>query len=163
MHPGGLPSSIWKAYGRLWSIKRLASHGATLDDLIDIYIKQVRSVLEFGVPVWNSSITNGEVKDLERVQKSFFRIALGSEYSNYEDALAQTGMETLEKRRTKLCLGFGQKAAKHPKHSHWFEKIDFDKGPNTRSVKQKFKEPICRLERYRKSPIPYLTRLLNDQ
>ena len=152
-----------KAYGRLWSTKRLANHCATLDDLIDIYIKQVRSVLEFGVPVWNSSITNGEVKDLERVQKSFFQIALGSEYSNYEDALTQTGMETLEKRRTKLCLGFGQKAAKHPKHSHWFVKIDSEKRPNTRSVKQKFKEPICRLERYRKSPIPYLTRLLNDQ
>ena len=36
-----------KAYGRLWSISRLANHGATLDDLIDIYNKQVRSVLEF--------------------------------------------------------------------------------------------------------------------
>ena len=152
-----------KAYGRLWSIKRLANHGATLDDLIDIYIKQVRSVLEFGVPVWSSSITNEEVKDLERVQKSFLQIALGSEYSCYEDALAQTGLENLENRRTKLCLSFGKKAAKHPKHSHWFQKKNEEKLPNTRSVKQKYNEPICRLERFRKSPIPYLTRLLNDQ
>ena len=82
-----------KAYGRLWSTKRLANHCATLDDLIDIYIKQVRSVMEFGVPVWNSSIKNEEVKDLERVQNSFLQIALCSEYSNYEDALA---LETLE-------------------------------------------------------------------
>ena len=152
-----------KAYGRLWSINRLANHGATLDDLIDIYNKQVRSVLEFGVPVWNSSITKEEVKELERVQKSFLHIALGSQYSNYEDALAQTGMETLENRRTKLCLSFGKKAAKHNKHSHWFEVKNYEKLPNTRSLKLKYNEPICRLERFRSSPIPYLTRLLNDQ
>ena len=99
---------------------------------------------------------------MERVQKSFFQIALGSEYSKYEDALAQTGMYTLENRRTKLCLSFGKKAAKHPKHSHWFEEKSYEKLPNTRSVKQKYNETICRLERFKNSPIPYLTILLNE-
>ena len=126
-------------------------------------MKQVRSVLEFGVPVWNSSITKEEVKDLERVQKCFHQIALGSDYSNYSDALIQTGLETLEIRRTKLCLSFGKKAANHPKHSHWFKQNNDKELPNTRSIKPKFSEPKCRLERFRNSPIPYLTRLLNEQ
>ena len=32
-----------KAYGRLWMIKRLQKAGANLEDLTDIYTKQVRS------------------------------------------------------------------------------------------------------------------------
>ena len=154
---------VKKAYGRLWSIQRLANHGASLEDLVDIYSKQVRSVLEFGVPVWNSSLTKEEVKDIERVQKSFHQIALGTDFLNYADALDQTGLDTLEIRRTKLCLGFAKKAAKHTKHSHWFAKRNDQGMPNTRSVKLNFSEPICRLERFKNSPIPYLTRLLNEQ
>ena len=37
-----------KAYSRLWILKRLKKQGANLEDLKDIYIKQVLSVLEFG-------------------------------------------------------------------------------------------------------------------
>ena len=152
-----------KAYGRLWAIQRLVKNGASLEDLVDIYNKQVRSVLEFGVPVWNSSLTKEEVKDIERVQKSFHQIALGTDFLNYADALDQTGLDTLEIRRTKLCLGFAKKAAKHTKHSHWFAKRNDQRIPNTRNVKLNFSEPTCRLERFRNSPIPYLTRILNEQ
>ena len=46
-----------KAYKKLWMIRRLILNGASLVDLTDVYIKQVRSVLEYGVPVWNSNLT----------------------------------------------------------------------------------------------------------
>ena len=42
---------VKKAYNRLWIIKRLKAHGASLEDLLDVYMKQIRSILEFGVPV----------------------------------------------------------------------------------------------------------------
>ena len=58
-------------------IKRLKKAGANLEDLKEVYIKQIRSVLEFGVPVWNSGITQDENHDIERVQKTFLYIALG--------------------------------------------------------------------------------------
>ena len=103
-----------KAYGRLWSIKRLVNHGATLNDLIDVYTKQVRSILEFGVPVWNSSLTKQQSLEFERVQKAFHHIALGNLYSDYKSALGITGLETLETRRLKLCINFSKKASKHP-------------------------------------------------
>ena len=35
----------------------------------------------------------------------------GTDYINYADVLAQTGLETLEIRRTQLCLSFAKKAA----------------------------------------------------
>ena len=151
-----------RAYGRLWSIRRLVNHGATLEDLIEVYIKQVRSILEYGVPVWNSSITKQESLEFERVQKTFHHIALGNQYSNYENALVLTGLETLESRRLKLCINFSKKASKHPKHKHWFAPTN-PKLPNTQSLKVKFKKPLCRLKRFESSPIPYLTSLLNNQ
>ena len=48
---GDNTSAITKrAYARLWAIKRLKSIGAKPEDLKDVFIKQVRSALEFGVP-----------------------------------------------------------------------------------------------------------------
>ena len=49
---------IMKAYKRIWMIKHLKNRVANLDDLTDVYIKQIRSVLEFGVPVWNCGLNH---------------------------------------------------------------------------------------------------------
>ena len=149
---------VQRAYKRLWIIKRLKNHGATLDDLKEIYTKQVRSILEFGVPVWNNGLTKAESVEIERVQKSFLNIVFGVDYQNYENALEKAKIECLEARRLKLCTKFAKKSLNHPKHSAWFK---VNKGaPNTRS-KPSIKLPLHRLARFRDSPIPYLTRLLN--
>ena len=123
--------------------------------------KQVRSVLEFGVPVWNVGLTQEEVLTIERVQKSFLHIALGGNYVGYKSALEESGLETLSGRRTKLCSKFAFKTSKHPQHQHWF--VPKKSGPHTRSVKVSYKPALCRLKRLKKSPIPYLTNLLNDR
>ena len=151
---------IQKAYSRLWIIKRLKQAGANLEDMTDVYIKQIRSVVEFGAPVWNSGLTKEEIYDIERIQKSFLHIVLGSDYDNYENALKLSKLETLQSRRITLCRRFATKAAKHPKHQHWFQLAD-PNAPNTRSEKLKYKLPLCRLSRFQKSPISYLTSLLN--
>ena len=152
-------SMVQRAYQKLWMIKRLKRQGANLDDLTDIYVKQVRSILEFGVPVWNSGLTQEEMSDIERVQKSFLYIALGDNFSDYKIALSESNLEMLSSRRTKLCKSFALKTSKHIKHHHWFVKTE--PGPFTRSEKPAFKPPLCRLTRLKKSPIPYLTSLLN--
>ena len=93
-----------KANERLWMIKRLKLNGATYEDLTDVYVKQVRSILEFGTPVWNSNLKQEDVLDIERVQKSFLHIALGNMYINYESALDRMNLETLKERITNICL-----------------------------------------------------------
>ena len=148
-----------KACKKLWIIRRLKCQGASIDDLIDVYAKQVRSILEYGTPVWNSSLTQQECHDIERVQKVFLHIILGKEYISYETALKQTGLNRLSERREKLCRTFAFKTQKNPKHSHWF--VNKTKVVNTRS-QQKFKAPSFKRERFRKSPIAYLTNLLNN-
>ena len=75
---------VTRAYKKLWIIKRLKNQGARLSDLIDIYIKQVRSILEYGVPVWNSGLTLEEIADIKRVQKPFLHIVLEQVYQDYQ-------------------------------------------------------------------------------
>ena len=53
---------VKKAYKRLWIIKRLKNRGANMDDLKEIYTKQVRIILEYGVPVWNNGLTKAKLK-----------------------------------------------------------------------------------------------------
>ena len=102
--------------------------------------------------------SKAEVQEIERVQKTFLNIALGVNYQNYENALRTANLECLETRRLKLCTNFARKSLNHHKHSAWFK---LNKGaPNTRS-KASLKLPLHRLTRFRESPIPYLTRLLN--
>ena len=128
---------------------------------MEVYIKQIRNILEFGVPVWNNGLTKYEVTEIERVQKSFLQIALGARYTTYQNALDLSVLDTLETRRETLCVNFAVKTAKHPKHKHWFA-TNNTTGPNTRGMKPDFKPPLPRLSRYQTSPIPYLTDLLNQ-
>ena len=43
-------------------------------ELVDMYTKHCRSILEYAVPVWNGAITGYECKDIERVQKMALHI-----------------------------------------------------------------------------------------
>ena len=118
--------------------------------------------MEFGVPVWNCGITQEEVYNIERVQKAFLYIALGQNYTCYQSALDTLELETLEERRLQLCKTFAKRASEHPKHQKWFEKYE-NVGSDTRSKKTTYKTPLARLDRFKESPIPYLTSLLNSK
>ena len=48
---------VERAFKRIWMLRRLKNLGASDELLIDVYIKQVRSVFELAVPVWHSSLT----------------------------------------------------------------------------------------------------------
>ena len=47
----------------------------------------VRSILEYSVTVWHSSITEENRNNLEKVQKTAFKIVLGHRYKTYKNAL----------------------------------------------------------------------------
>ena len=63
----------------------------------------------------------------------------------------------------KLCGNFARKAVKDPKHKHWFEEYK-QCGAKTRSEKTQYEyiTPLYRLEIFHKSPVPYLTEILNN-
>jgi hypothetical protein len=149
-----------KGFQRLWMLRRLKQLGASQSELMDVYVKQVRSILEFAAVVWNSGLTKENIAQIERVQKSAFSIILGQNYNSYDSALQALNMETLSSRREALSIKFAKKAAQHPRHSTWFEPQP--QASNTRSVKLQYKPVYYRTERFKNSPVPYLTSLLNN-
>ena len=74
----------------------------------------------------------------------------------YTEICKKIQLEKLILRRESLCLNFAKKALKHEKFKDWFVKQE-----GYQTHKTKFIETISRGNRLNKSPIPYLTRLLN--
>ena len=122
-------------------------------DLLDVYLKQVRSVLELAVPAWHGAITLSEQLDIEKVQKCAAHIILGSEYVSYKEALKKLDLESLQTRRDRLCLNFAKKAETHAKFSKWFKVAD--QKPNTRQEKFKYCDVKPQYSRFQKSPLSY--------
>ena len=156
-----------KGFSRLWMLKRLKSLGCTKNELVDVYYKQIRCVLELAVAVWAPNLTKLQSIQIERVQKCALHIIMGEHYLNYDHSRDELNVEKLSTRRSKLCLKFAKRAEKHKKYSKWF-KPEKSQTPNisTRSkkyaTKLKYTPVPFRKTRYEKSPIPYLTQLLND-
>ena len=150
---------IAKANKRLWILRRLKNLGAKESDLVEVYVKQIRCVLELAVPAWQSSITKEEKINIERVQKSACHIILGVSYLSYQSALEYLGLDTLETRRVKLTYKFALKTEKHDKFKHWYKPFKYK--PNTRHNSSKYCDVRANHSRFSNSPISYLTRILN--
>ena len=150
-----------KAFSRLWMIRRLKNLGLKTESLLQMYITQVRSLLEYGAVTWHSMLTDENSKAIERVQKTALSIILGPNYICYENALEKTKLERLDLRRIKLSLSFAKKSVKHPQHSSWFNFQQTKNQTNTRSVKPLCKPVQSRTQRLSNSPIVFLTNLLN--
>ena len=94
---------VKRANTKLWCLRRLKKFGASPTDLLDVYFKQIRSILEYAVPVWHPGLTGEDRLEIERVQKSALCIILGQNYKSYRAALKTLAIETLFQRRQKLC------------------------------------------------------------
>ena len=152
---------VKRANKKLWCLRRLKNFGAETQDLLEVYLKQIRCLLEYAVAVWQPSLTYEDSIKIERVQKSALSIILGQKYKSYKSALRELNLDTLYTRRIKLCINFAKKAQKHTKFSRWFKQNE--KVSVTRNKPTKFCEVYCRTERFKKSPISYLTTILNSQ
>ena len=150
---------VKKASKRLWLLRRLKSLGASPHDLIEVYTKQIRCILELAAPAWQGGISLAEKQDLERIQKCASHIILGASYTNYKDALEALGLESLEERRNSLALKFALKSEKHEKFKAWFKPAR--KPVNTRAKPLKYCEVKANHSRFHKSPLSFLTRILN--
>ena len=64
---------IIKANKRLWILRRLKKMGAKDCDLVDVYTKQIRCILELAAPAWQGGLSQAEKFDLERIQQDLSR------------------------------------------------------------------------------------------
>ena len=100
-------------------------------------------------------------KYLERVQKAAIKVILGTKYATYKKGLKVLKIDSLEKRRNKLCLSFAKKSAKHEKIMDMFP-IRRNNHQMSKRYKRKYETKVAKTERYTKSAIPYMTKPIND-
>ena len=152
---------IRKANQRMELLRKAAGFTNSQQELKEIYILFIRSILEQSAVVWHSSISIEDKESLERIQKSAIRIILGNKYSSYKNALTKLNLETLDERREVLCLNFAKKCTKHNQLKHMFPLNDKTSEIKTR-FKEKYKVQFANTERFQRSPIIYMQKLLNE-
>ena len=90
---------IKKANARMQLLRKIKSFNAPHKDLKQVYITFIRSLLEQSCTVWNSMLSQENIQDIERVQKSACKIILEDNYSEYQNALNQLDIETFAEER----------------------------------------------------------------
>ena len=133
--------------------------GANTQDLVDVYMKQIRCVLELAVPAWQGGLSQEEKTDLERIKKTACHIILGQSYDSYTAAMDSLQLKTLEFRRNFISLKSSLKAKKHLIFIFWFKPSE--KKVKTRQNATKYCPVVANHARFEKSPLSFLTKLLN--
>ena len=141
-------------------ITKLKYVGVPTQDLIDVYILFVRSLLEYCCVSWHSSLTVEQSNHIERIQRNALKVILGSSYQDYDSALESCSLDTLFKRRENRCLTFGLRCLKHSKHKSLFP-YNHTSEQNTRNP-NKFKVNFARTSAYKDSAVPYIQNMLNE-
>ena len=116
-------------------IRKVSSFGSNPQELVHLWKIFCLSVLEQSCVVWGGMITSENKKDLECPQKNFTKLALHENFTNYRSALLSLGLNFFEEKRQIL--------KKNPKTGH-------------------FQVTRAHTERFRKSPILTMQRLLNN-
>jgi hypothetical protein len=114
-----------KAAKRMYLLKILKSYGAPMDDLLAFYCSVIRPILEYGAEIWNGSLNQEQKKSIEQIQKRVLRII----YPNldYDQAITETKLQTLEERRDELCISLIKKMLEpnHKLHSLLPKKLEY--------------------------------------
>ena len=128
-----------KAAKRLYLLKILKSFGTPMDDLLAFYCSVIRPILEYGAEIWNGGLTQEQEKSIEfeRIQKRVLRIIYPN--LNYDQAITETKLQTLEERRDELCVSLIKKMLEpnHKLHSLLPKKLKDIRQKETRINSQK--------------------------
>ena len=100
--------------------------GANQEDLLEVSCKKIKSILQFVVPVWNSSLTGDNNN-----QKNFLQVIFGDNYIS-----CNSGLYKQSDRRKNICLIFAEKSLKDRKCSKWFRPKPKHKATYTRQENQ---------------------------
>ena len=152
---------VKKANQKMRMLHKFSKFTKNKSHIMHIFKSQVRSVLEYCSTVWHSSLTESDSKDIERIQKAAVKLIMGKNYQGYSDSLNFLKLDSLHERRKKNALKFAKKSVMNEKFSSFFPKNPEGHIMRTR-FSDRYKVNKANTERYRRSAVPYLQRLLNQ-
>ena len=77
---------VKRANAKMIMLQKLYEFNVTVEEMINIYLLFIRSMLEYCCVVWHSSISEDDCSSIERVQKTALRIILKEDYLDYQPA-----------------------------------------------------------------------------
>ena len=129
--------------------------------ILDIYIKEIRPILEYGAVVFHSGLTKDLSEQLETIQRHVFKLL--SRYINvkfsYTEACIFFQVDFLHSRRSDLCYSFVERHLKDHGDRGFFTKRN---KRTLRGNNKVFLEPKYKSKRFYNSPVNYLTRVANE-
>ena len=153
-------SIVKRAYTRMVILRKLVEFNVNTNDMVNIYVLFIRSVLEQSSVVWSSSVTCDEQLSLERAQKVALRIIFQEKYISYENALEISKLPTMKTRYEILLSRFAKKLVKNENTK---DMLPLNKPNNWSRERERFVVPLARKERYYKSAIPTMATMMNKQ
>ena len=144
---------------RYWTLRNLKFSGFTSEELVHVYKTMIRPVVEYGCPVYHSSLTDDQDERLERLQDHALKCIYGSELSARK-LRGMAGLRTLRERREEIVRKFVFKCASDPVFDHWFPKKAVQRVTRNKEI---YLEEPARCERLRNSPLHYFRRILNGK
>ena len=151
---------IARASKTTWVIRRMKALGVDRQTLVSFWKAEGRVHLEMAAPVWSSSLTLIQKKSLERCQRVAMAAIVGHWAPSLTDQLAELDLQRLSARRDSLCARFAVATATKSRHKDIFTPAQTNSlRPGKHSLK--YRQPWARTVAYRKSAVPYMTRLLN--
>lgn len=151
---------VKRAMTRMWLLRRMKSLGLEPDFILEYYVKEIRPVVEHGVPVWHGGLTTQQSTNLERIQKVALKVILGDCYKSYEHARSIFSLDPLDERREQLCTIFAVKTFLSKRRRQFFyppEKTKITRNSQNILVKENF----TRTKIAYNAPHNYLARLVN--
>ena len=139
---------------------RLKSLGCPVAELLHVLKQPIVIICEGSVAFWGPMITKNESNMLERCLKTGLHIIYQEQYLSFNNALKLANIRSLKIRRLEAISKFSKKAFLSEKYRNWFSKnncID----TRTRWKQTATLKPVtCRTQRYEKSSLPLMTKLL---
>ena len=149
---------VKRAYKRMFIIRKLNEFKINRKDMLTIYVLFIRVVIEQSSVVWSSSVTLEELDSLERTQKVAFRLIFQRDYLCYENALSLSGLPSIKNRYNTLLLNFALKCTKSESTK---DILPLAPTKQWARKQEKFHVPLARKQRFFKSAVPTMARLLN--
>jgi hypothetical protein len=138
-------------------LRHLKRHGLREDELVQVYVSILRSVIEFCSVVYGPQLTGEQGEQIEKLQAQSLKIIYGFDKS-YRAVLELSGLQRLDDRRKNAALNFARKSLEG-NYSHWFPLNETGRSRSS----LKYREDYARCDRLKNSPIYYMRRLLNEQ
>ena len=152
---------IKKVNARMQLIRGLISFGASTEEMVHMWILFCRSVLEQSCVVWGTSLTQENIENLERTQKTFAKTVLKEKYKDYDNALTHLNLDSLESRRKQMCLKFAKKGIKNNTLNDLFQVNDKLHNMKTREDNV-YKVNFANTDRLKNSSVICMQNWLNE-